>query len=161
MFFFACELCNKTNRLITNEGEILAAGKPGFVDSELVGAIVMNIWSCYQKFAADLNFILVDCEVCSIFLLLFLVSLFPSIQKRKRQLTFPQNGRLAVSKVSQFILCVYGDSRAEFGMLKLKVREQKQFCFHAFFFLILTSFLFLQVEAISKYLEEPLSKIVL
>jgi len=80
-------------------GGDLLASSGGDQSDKLVGAIVLNIWSSYQKTSDQLTCLLVDCE----------------------------EARIAVMKVSKFLVCVYGDHNAEFGMLKAKVEALEQF----------------------------------
>jgi len=88
-------------------GDLLATAG-GDPNDKLVGAIVLNIWSSYQKVSKDILQLLLECE----------------------------EGRLAIAQASNFLICVYGDNTADFGMLKAKV------------------------EALQKYLEEPLKQLL-
>jgi len=66
---------------------------------KIIGALVANIWKSYDSgarkaFGADkLYFMIVDCE----------------------------DGKLAVSKISKFLLCMYADKTVELGLLKTKI----------------------------------------
>jgi len=83
----------KSSILLTTSGDTLgsAGNEP---NEKLVGAIVLNIWSSYQKSSPGLSCLLVDCE----------------------------EGKLAVSSVaSRFLVCCYGDQRVQDGMLKRKI----------------------------------------
>jgi len=97
----------KASILITLGGDLLASSG-GDPNDKLVGAIALNIWNSYQKVSKEMKCLLIECE----------------------------QGRLAISKVSDFLLCVYGDSSSQFGMLKAKL------------------------ETLRQYLEEPLRQLV-
>lgn len=75
----------------------MLATSGGDPNDKLIGAIVLNIWMCYEKMEknpSDLSCLVVDCEM----------------------------GRLAVAAVAKkFLVCIWGNTHVEFGMLKSKV----------------------------------------
>jgi len=77
--------------LITTEGDLLATS--GGENDKVIAAIVSNIWSSYHKVNKVIHCLLLECE----------------------------HGNLAVTKVSQFVLCIYGNKNSELGMLKSKM----------------------------------------
>jgi hypothetical protein len=91
----------ETAALLDLDGSLLACAGD---DGRVVAAIFANIWSSFQDVNA-LEYILCELEVR-----------FSSLFSR------PQNGRVCLTRVTPTILLlVYGDSEAQFGMLKHKV----------------------------------------
>ncbi|PRP85961.1 hypothetical protein PROFUN_06083 [Planoprotostelium fungivorum] len=88
----------KSSIIVTTTGELLASAGTD-TNEKLVGAIAMNVWTTYHKTSEDVNCLLIECE----------------------------EGRLGIRKVGDFLVCVYGDSTVQFGILKAKVDSLNQY----------------------------------
>ncbi|XP_053522178.1 ragulator complex protein LAMTOR2 isoform X1 [Artibeus jamaicensis] len=122
--------------LLNNEGSLLAYSGYGDTDARVTAAIASNIWAAYdrngnQAFNEDnLKFILMDCmdplkkEGLRV----------PS--RTSHPVILPlQEGRVAITRVANLLLCMYAKETVGFGMLKAKA------------------------QALVQYLEEPLTQV--
>ncbi|XP_008759356.1 ragulator complex protein LAMTOR2 isoform X1 [Rattus norvegicus] len=125
--------------LLNNEGSLLAYSGYGDTDARVTAAIASNIWAAYdrngnQAFNEDsLKFILMDCmdqrnpgegrnQGCQ--------AECPSVLCHSHQ-----EGRVAITRVANLLLCMYAKETVGFGMLKAKA------------------------QALVQYLEEPLTQV--
>ncbi|XP_012923484.1 ragulator complex protein LAMTOR2 isoform X1 [Heterocephalus glaber] len=134
--------------LLNNEGSLLAYSGYGDTDARVTAAIASNIWAAYdrngnQAFNEDnLKFILMDC----------MLRLNPpdlrgssvpegGISPREgptqswKALPESKEGRVAITRVANLLLCMYAKETVGFGMLKAKA------------------------QALVQYLEEPLTQV--
>jgi predicted regulator of Ras-like GTPase activity (Roadblock/LC7/MglB family) len=79
-------------------GSMLAFSGSDMVSNQMVTAIVANLWSAFESKEPGLLTMLFDFE----------------------------RGRVAASRTSQFVLCVYGEETVPFGMLKCKTEALAQ-----------------------------------
>eukprot|EP00743_Colponemidia_sp_Colp-15_P002842 GILK01003074.1.p1 GENE.GILK01003074.1~~GILK01003074.1.p1 ORF type:complete len:124 (-),score=18.47 GILK01003074.1:72-443(-) len=102
----------KSAIVVNPEGSLVAAVGEDKA-SKTVGAVLSNIWNDYDDTgrtfmgATDMKVLMFECE----------------------------DGKIAVTRSSKLILCLYADNSVEFGLLKLKL------------------------EKLSSYLEEPFKRI--
>ena len=118
----------KGTLLMTTDGSLLGVSGEGMegIDDNVVGAIVSNMWSDFDKTgrvekqrqdADQLQMMIFDMEVR-----LYAMTT-KKAQNRSVSSLDVQDGRLAVSKVSEhYLICAYGDSTANYGSLRAKVR---------------------------------------
>lgn len=88
--------------LLNNEGSLLAyAGSNVNKDSKITAAVASNIWGAYEKGGKmafnneGLKVMFMDCD----------------------------DGKVAVTKISTVLLCMYADSNVGLGMLKYKMEK--------------------------------------
>jgi len=88
--------------LLNNEGSLLAyAGSNVNKDSKITAAVASNIWGAYEKGGKmafnneGLKFMFMDCE----------------------------EGKVAVTKISAVLLCMYAEPTVGLGMLKYKMER--------------------------------------
>lgn len=93
---------------MNNEGSLIGAAGP---QADVVAAIAANIWNSYDRLETEepLEFSLIENE----------------------------RGRVVLTRVSEFLLCLYGEQKAEMGMMRAKA------------------------EALANYLKGPLSMLKL
>eukprot|EP01095_Lingulamoeba_sp_RSL-Kostka_P000603 TRINITY_DN1087_c0_g1_i1.p1 TRINITY_DN1087_c0_g1~~TRINITY_DN1087_c0_g1_i1.p1 ORF type:complete len:117 (-),score=43.22 TRINITY_DN1087_c0_g1_i1:282-632(-) len=88
----------KTSLLANFEGSLLAvAGDDSKADE--IAAISCNIWVSYEENGQELDILLIDCE----------------------------QGTLAITRVSELILCLVGSEDVKPGLLKLKATSLRQY----------------------------------
>eukprot|EP01102_Stenamoeba_stenopodia_P002489 TRINITY_DN12333_c0_g1_i1.p1 TRINITY_DN12333_c0_g1~~TRINITY_DN12333_c0_g1_i1.p1 ORF type:complete len:118 (-),score=28.15 TRINITY_DN12333_c0_g1_i1:79-432(-) len=86
----------KNTLLFNFEGSLLASAGEDSRGSQVVAAIVANIWKAYEK-GGELDTLIFECE----------------------------QGRVLVLQVSKLLLCLYGDTTVELGMLRAKANVLK------------------------------------
>ncbi len=80
-------------------GSMLAFSGKDMISNQMVTAIVANLWSSFESKEPGLVTMLFDFE----------------------------KGRIAATRSSQFVLCVYGDEAVPLGMLKSKAESLAQY----------------------------------
>mmetsp|Transcript_17376 Transcript_17376/g.24140 ORF Transcript_17376/g.24140 Transcript_17376/m.24140 type:complete len:154 (+) Transcript_17376:132-593(+) len=118
----------KSAIIITAGGDLLATSSPlttvntleAGVNDKLVGAIAVNIWSTYERHS-NLKSNSSNVPSTSI------SSTQPNENTLHCLLIENEEGRFAITSVSKFLLCIYGDNQAEFGMLKAKVESLRRY----------------------------------
>lgn len=112
--------------LLNNEGSLLAYSGYGDTDARVTAAIASNIWAAYDKnghqaFNEDkLRFILMDCMVRRA--VVESIDTVVSSTLWHFVILLSQEGRVAITRVANLLLCMYAKETVGFGMLKAKVR---------------------------------------
>lgn len=128
---------------------MLAYSGYGDTDARVTAAIASNIWVAYDKnghqaFNEDnLKFILMDCMVCGAGASPALPGDVPVVPGPcwgsrpswgAKVLFLPgQEGRVAITRVANLLLCMYAKETVGFGMLKAKVRAGQSAGLHPCF----------------------------
>uniref|UniRef100_A0A7N5KP62 Ragulator complex protein LAMTOR2 n=2 Tax=Ailuropoda melanoleuca TaxID=9646 RepID=A0A7N5KP62_AILME len=133
--------------LLNNEGSLLAYSGYGDTDARVTAAIASNIWAAYdrngnQAFNEDnLKFILMDCMglwgepmIMTSTIWIGLCS-FKTPSCVLHVTSWDKEGRVAITRVANLLLCMYAKETVGFGMLKAKA------------------------QALVQYLEEPLTQV--
>lgn len=87
------------DRLFDGQGSVLAFAGEDLSGNQMVAAVVANLWAQMEGKDPGLQTMLMDLD----------------------------KGRIAATKTSQFILCVYGGVEIPFGMLKSKAIALAQY----------------------------------
>ena len=108
--------------LLNSEGSPLAFISDSDSDARVYAAIASNIWSTFEKNGKNLmrednlKFLLVECEVRKFFFILPIIFIidFQLIKILKK-------GNVAITTVSNMLLCLVAKPEVELGILKAKV----------------------------------------